>query len=357
MEALIRAGAFSGFRELSDASGLDYFKVLDLAGLQHAQLQNPDNLVAASTFADALSLSAMLSEQFDFGVRLAGVQAVDILGPAGALASQAGSVREGFDIISKYLCLHHPDSILRVEHCGSRTLIIYEDMIRGTSMNPQISDLAMGLIVRTIRQWTDKDWLPHGVFFAHYQPDDIASYEKLFQAPLFFDHEAYSVEVESVIMDQPINHACAELRAGLYAQVEALAVKQRFSQRHAVERLIRVLLPMGDCTEEQVAAALGMHRRTLQRRLGAEGLYFRNILARVRDGNAKQYLLTSNMRLTRIAAALGYSELSAFTRFFKAKTGLTPKEYRARNRESGVLSRESLSLSEDELRQLEARRE
>jgi len=48
----------------------------------------------------------------------------------------------------------------------------------------------------------------------------------------------------------------------------------------------------------------------------------------VRHQQAQIYLSFDNYRLTDVAALLGYSELSAFTRSFKRWFGLSPQKWR-----------------------------
>lgn len=84
-----------------------------------------------------------------------------------------------------------------------------------------------------------------------------------------------------------------------------------------VTQLIRSMLGAGRCTEEAVANVLQINRRTLQRNLKAEGVSFRELLTQIRGDLAEQYLRESAISLTDLAGVRGYSELSAYTRFFK----------------------------------------
>lgn len=52
-------------------------------------------------------------------------------------------------------------------------------------------------------------------------------------------------------------------------------------------------------------------------------------LTRTRLEAAKSLLLKSSLSVNEIATAIGYSDLYGFSRFFKAKTGFSPLQYRA----------------------------
>jgi AraC-like DNA-binding protein len=96
-----------------------------------------------------------------------------------------------------------------------------------------------------------------------------------------------------------------------------------------LRRLLRTELLRGQCSVEEVAGLCRVHRRTLSRRLKAEGTAFRQIANEVQFEIASRLL--SNRRITfgQIATTLGYSEASAFTRAFRRWSGQTPTAWRA----------------------------
>lgn len=97
-----------------------------------------------------------------------------------------------------------------------------------------------------------------------------------------------------------------------------------------VRRLISDAFPQ-QLKLEDVARAVAMSPRTLQRRLQAEGTHFQQELDWVRRNSAEDYLRYSRSHLTEIAYLLGYQEQSSFTHAFKAWTGLNPGEYRRKH--------------------------
>ena len=86
---------------------------------------------------------------------------------------------------------------------------------------------------------------------------------------------------------------------------------------------------MGRATIEQIAQALGMNVRTLQRRLDDSGRTFSDLINEVRRELVLRYMENSRYPLSRIAELLGYSMLSSFTRWFTAQFGVAPVVWRA----------------------------
>ena len=94
--------------------------------------------------------------------------------------------------------------------------------------------------------------------------------------------------------------------------------------RHAIE----ALLGTGTCNHREVAAALFMHPRTLQRRLKEEGTTFEDIKDEARRDLAERYLSHPDLALTQVTALLDYSEQSALGRSCRRWFGATPREFR-----------------------------
>jgi LacI family transcriptional regulator len=79
----------------------------------------------------------------------------------------------------------------------------------------------------------------------------------------------------------------------------------------------------------QVAAALGIARRTLERRFQDDtGKTLHAFLTEYRLRRAKRTLRQFDTPLEEIARAAGYSAVSAFIRMFEQATGMHPRDYR-----------------------------
>jgi AraC-like DNA-binding protein len=71
--------------------------------------------------------------------------------------------------------------------------------------------------------------------------------------------------------------------------------------------MLRTRLTSTRCSAEDIARVLGMHRRTLSRRLQGSGMGYRAITNESRFEIARQLLEDTEVPLGEIAAALGYS--------------------------------------------------
>ena len=95
-----------------------------------------------------------------------------------------------------------------------------------------------------------------------------------------------------------------------------------------LRRVLRTELLRGACSATTVARLFSMHRRTLHRHLRMEGRAFRQVADGIRFEIACELLENTDMALGQVAAALQYSELSAFTRAFRRWSGQSPSAWR-----------------------------
>ena len=86
--------------------------------------------------------------------------------------------------------------------------------------------------------------------------------------------------------------------------------------------------PPGSPRIDRVAVSIGIPSRTLQRRLNAEGLTYSRVVEILRRREACRKLRGTGQSIAHIAATLGYSDPSSFSRAFKRWSNMSPSDYR-----------------------------
>src|SRR5437899_1422071 len=99
-----------------------------------------------------------------------------------------------------------------------------------------------------------------------------------------------------------------------------------------VRELIVRLLPDGEPRRDQVAGALCMSERTLQRRLEGEATSFLQLLYDTRRELAEQYLGRLHLSLAQAAYLLRFADQSSFFRACKRWFEVSPGQYRSQLR-------------------------
>lgn len=94
---------------------------------------------------------------------------------------------------------------------------------------------------------------------------------------------------------------------------------------------IEPYITMGKLSISDASSILGMHARTIQRRLNEAGMTYSDIVDDLVLRRVLDLLKYSDLSITTIASDIGYGDSANFTRFFKRKMGITPSQYRRRN--------------------------
>lgn len=167
-------------------------------------------------------------------------------------------------------------------------------------------------------------------WFVHARPAHVDALHGLFgSAHVTFGCEDSGFSVASDHLDRPMPAADPRtldtIEPMLVDALGASPASPSFSDRIATH--IASSLPGGSDVAE-VARAMHMSGRTLQRRLEQEGTTFSEVLDRARLDVARRALAAPATTLSDVAIQLGFSDLATFTRAFKRWTGMPPGQWR-----------------------------
>ncbi len=161
------------------------------------------------------------------------------------------------------------------------------------------------------------------------RPADLSPYKNAFgRAKLVFDAEHFGLVYSRAALKTPIPTSNPDRHAEI---LKFVAESWNFLQPDILDRVMRVLVPSvlaGSSSLQTTADMLFMHPRTLNRALQARGLSFREALNEARFEMASQLLRDTRVDVSSLSQILGYSEVSAFTRFFNSMAGLPPSEWK-----------------------------
>jgi AraC-like DNA-binding protein len=188
-------------------------------------------------------------------------------------------------------------------------------------------------LVRICRQLANRHLRPSSVGFVHRREGGAPALKKVLGCDVTFGAASDEVAFPGTVKQMPVVSADPYLNKVLIKYCEEARPHReagRLTFRVAVENAIAPLLPHGRAKVDEIARQLGMSLRTLERRLGSEGLTFSGILSELRADLAKRYLLEEDLAISKIAWLLGYQDVTAFTHAFKRWTGKSPREARSR---------------------------
>ncbi|KWR81818.1 AraC family transcriptional regulator [Cupriavidus sp. IDO] len=330
MSLLVRAAALTNYSEVARAAGLDPVRMLFDAGLSPSVLREPDLMIPVERYGRLLQASAIMSGNESFGLCMAESRLLSNLGAVGMLIRDQATLRDSLGMLIRYQSVINGAVSLAVEECGG-LVIIRQVVMAGKAHQPtrQRVELALGVMVRLIRQLLKPDWQPQRVCFEHSAPRDLGTHQRFFGPHVEFDCDFNGIICAKADLDA--RNPWADPAMVRYAQqlIDKSAMSQQATMLEDVRRTILLLLPSGRCSIEQVAEHLGVVCRTVQRRLAEQGQSFSSIVSEIRTELATRHVIESDRPLTEVATLLGFSALSGFSRWYHVQFGCSPKESRA----------------------------
>lgn len=130
--------------------------------------------------------------------------------------------------------------------------------------------------------------------------------------------------------------ACTRVRLRTAKVTPAARSKRRTP---AVQAAIEHTLHLGASLED-VADAIEVHPRTLQRQLERAGTTLRVVRHRAQMAQARQWLAQSDTPIHEVARRVGFDDAAAFARAFGRRHGVSPREWRVhfrRRDERGII--------------------
>jgi AraC-like DNA-binding protein len=324
----VRVGGVSNIPSLLRSFGCDPDRVLKSAGFSLEQISDMDSTISFLAGSKLLARCVEATACPHFGLLLGQSIRPYHLGIAGFLVVTSTHVAAALESLAAYMDLH--------DRSGTATVVPSEDsMMLGYSIHQaevhrpdQIYDMTMAFACGLMRQLCGPDWTPTEVLLAHAPPREVKPYTHYFRAPVRFNAEESCLVFPSkwLLHKPPLSdpnlHGYLEREA---RQIQAESNRSIVLQLHSA---LKQCIAMQHFTKAAVAQRLGMHERTLHRRLHAKGTNFRRELDRIRRGMSEQLLSVTTMEIWKIATVVGYSSTSAFNHAFRRWHDMSPEHWR-----------------------------
>jgi AraC-like DNA-binding protein len=333
MPKLVRSASLTDYLEVARSLGLEPSRMLASVGLSRRCLQNPDFKVPEDAVRELLEVSAAAAGIDDFGLRLAEKRTLANLGPLGLLVRDQPTVRQGIEAWIQNRNVHTDSVSLRVEERAGKAVISLVLFVETPAPTRQVVEMTVAVLYRTMRQLLGDGWRPR-VCFAHNGPRNHEIHQRVFGGSAEFNREFNGIVCRSSDLDAPL--AAADPAMARYAQqyVDSIThTNATFSSK--VRELVNLMLSSGDCRMERIAEHLGVDRKTVHRRLVEEETSFSAIVDAVRTELVNRYVENRERPLGVVAEMLGFSELSAFSRWFKKRFGRSVSAWRSINQTGG----------------------
>jgi AraC-like DNA-binding protein len=208
--------------------------------------------------------------------------------------------------------------------CFSRSLDTREN-----TRYPQGSILFFASLHGMLRDVTDNKWEPSSISFTFKDTGYAASLKNHFGCPIQFDGEQDAVFFPSQFLDHKLPARDDNAHELLSEYLTSLHLADKPDFRETVKLMIQKNLVMGRSDIEALALLLPYKTRTIQRKLKEMRTNYSELLNECRFEIAENLLTNSDNPLTYIAQRLCFNDLSAFSKAFKKKYGVSAREWRS----------------------------
>ncbi len=325
---MIRSASLNGYVELVQSLGRDPHAFLRAVGLRARFLEDGETLIPRDAVRELLEITARATRTDDLALRLADRRRLSNLGPISLVLREEATPRDALDTLCRYLRLVNPSMTLRVEDVDT-LVIIREDLLPspGVPMRQSV-ELAVATVFRMLRDLIGPHWRPLEVCFTHRPPADVAAHRAFFGRRARFNQEFNGLVCRAEDLAQPREPGDAAVAGFARKYLQAALRDRNETVQEACRQLMLVLLPGGTCTAQEIARHMRVDRRTLHRRLEAEGLSFSVLLDRVRAHLVENHLRDSDLPLSEVAELLGFARLSSFSHWFLRHYGCSASQWR-----------------------------
>jgi len=331
-EKVIRVGGAVALLPLLLEHGVDPDALATEAGLSAAVFANPDNVVPFAALCRLLKLAEDRTRLPDIGLRSCVSTGFASLGKLGYLVANCATVERGLAALEAYLQVHDRGAVPVISCEGDTAYAGYEILVSGLPGANQMTFGAMAIATNILRSLCGPDFRLLQVTFAFPRPHNTSLFRSFFDAPIRFDAERSAIAFDARWLARPIQTADPCLHAMLAEDVRRDFDRLGESADEAIRRVVRSLVAGGKYSADETAAAFGVNRRTLARRLRERGTTFQALLDDARYGEAQRLLQSSALPVTETASRLGYADTATFTRAFRRWSGTSPRRWRAMNR-------------------------
>jgi AraC-like DNA-binding protein len=321
MTPLVRSAALTHFADVAAQCGLDARALVAEVHLPARCLDDPDLKMSATATAALLELAAERAKEPAFGLRMAEARRLSNLGPLGMLVRDEPTLRSALDAVVHHIQLHNEAIALRVVESSNLVVIRVELSTEGAAPLRQATELTIAVTYRVLALFLGARWRPRLVCFTHRRPPSLAVHHRVLGPAVEFGHEFDGIVCNAADLDAPNPGADPVMARYTRQLIERSPAQPTMSDR--VHQIAVLLLPRGHCRVEVVAQHLGVDRRTVARKLAAEGTTFSEQVDRLREQLLARYLREPSRPLSETASLLGFSAPSAFARWHRQRFGMS----------------------------------
>ena len=309
--------------------GLDPIETMADVGIDAAKIANPDWRIRQEKFSALMAHCVQVSEEEAFGLLAAEQVQPQALHGLGFAWLASDTVYDGLKRLARFDKLVSTAADLRLVEEGELVLLQLGRIPLTESFHFATRDYAIGMAARMCSLALGDFLAPVKVELERPLPEHPERWESMLASRVSFGSDRSCMGWYRSDILEPLVTGDPQLARANDEQTQAYldSFMVQSTSREVVDKIVEHL-PDGPPSQHQIAEALHVSNRTLQRKLKDEGTSFMDLLADTRLQLARKYLRHPNRSVVETAYLLGFSEPSTFSRAFKRWTGVAPADFR-----------------------------
>jgi AraC-like DNA-binding protein len=312
--------------------GVSASAVLHRAGLPQGYSKEPRVLLNTEELFALWSAVGEVSTNSAIGLLLGTETKTERFSLMGIAALSTENLGAAVQQMARYKQLTCPEEILQ-EKDDKEWRIQFHWLLADEVEPPVLNECCFAWVLSIARHGTGTRLSPLRVEFV--QPRaHVKTIERHFGCPVVCGAGRNAIVFRVADAQRSFVTRNAELLEMLAPQFEE-ELKQENGDENFIERVRLALqqkLTGRRPNIEDIADALHISSRTLQRRLQDEGSSFQRVLEEARHQLARHYLNNSVLELNEAAYLLGYNDANSFVRAFRTWEGIPPARWREEQR-------------------------
>ena len=310
--------------------GLDIAAILQQMRLNSARLSSSDGYITGVQFQQLITLLLQYSDNPLFGLESARFVREDSYSVLGYIVMHCATFGEAVAKVQPFEALVGDMGVTRVEHGEATCKIRWICQYTEPAVIQQMVDNCLASWLGFTRGILGPEHSPVQVLLRRPAPSlaEQQRYSQVFNCPVHFNQEMDALEIDNKLLALSPASADPAQKSKLENQAQArlAELNQALKVAEQVEMLVLPQLPMGLPKIDTIASQMGLHGKTLQRRLRRENTSFARVLDRVRLKQSSRLLNMADLSLLEVSQLLGFTEPRSFYRWFKQQTGKTPRQ-------------------------------
>lgn len=325
-----RAQRIRRLLRVAEEHGLRRGELLAEIGLTEAEIRDPDQRVPISKAIHLWQLMMDWIGDPDLGLKTGATIRLREAGVVGYAMMHSATLLGAARRVVRYARLLSQRLALELHREGRRWSLCAAGPPVLPKFRPPIDEGLAGILT-VFRELAGRELSPAEVRFSYPKPADLTEHRRLFGRALRFDQPDPAILLWDRDMQAGTQAADPQLTRYLdeLADIRLQELPCLDTWRAKVEHAVWPHLCERTPSIREIAPALALSRRSLQRRLREEGTSYAEVVKSLRREKARLLLRDPHLAIYEVGYLLGYSDPSAFSRAFRRWNGRSPGQYRA----------------------------